>query len=201
MSCRVNSHMPSRAPAILRQCHVLRESPRGSRKKPNAGRSPTYRLWTADANSHMPCHAHAALCHGLQKSLSERLGRGMAYVNQTWPHCANQMGKTQSKPLAARHGRGTAWHVWISLNRHLTCMHLYAVNTTCTVVSTWAVVRVKDFVFACLGQQATTQTDVSHKLPITHGVVSLLQNYTPSSSEHKQEVCFLLHRLPVLCVY
>jgi hypothetical protein len=36
-------------------------------------------------------------------------GRGMAYVNQTRPHCVNQMGKTQSKPLAERHGKGTAW--------------------------------------------------------------------------------------------
>ena len=34
---------------------------------------------------------------------------GMASVNQTRPHCVNQMGKTHSKPLAARHGRGTAW--------------------------------------------------------------------------------------------
>jgi hypothetical protein len=26
-------------------------------------------------------------------------------MNQTWPHCINQMGKTQSKPLAGeRHG-------------------------------------------------------------------------------------------------
>jgi hypothetical protein len=33
----------------------------------------------------------------------------MASVNQTRPHCVNQMGKTHSKPLAARHGRGTAW--------------------------------------------------------------------------------------------
>jgi len=24
-------------------------------------------------------------------------------------HCVNQMGKTYYKPLAARHGRGTAW--------------------------------------------------------------------------------------------
>jgi len=31
----VNSHMPCRAPAMLRQCRVLRESPRGSRKYPN----------------------------------------------------------------------------------------------------------------------------------------------------------------------
>jgi hypothetical protein len=39
IACRaVNSHMPCRASAMLRQCRVLRESPRGSRKKPNAGR-------------------------------------------------------------------------------------------------------------------------------------------------------------------
>ena len=31
----VNSHMPCRAPALLRQCRVLRESSRGSRKYPN----------------------------------------------------------------------------------------------------------------------------------------------------------------------
>jgi hypothetical protein len=30
-----NSHMPCRAPALLRQFRVLRESPRGSRKYPN----------------------------------------------------------------------------------------------------------------------------------------------------------------------
>jgi hypothetical protein len=35
-------------------------------------------------------------------------GNGMASVNQTRPHCVNQMEKTHSKPLAARHGRGTA---------------------------------------------------------------------------------------------
>jgi hypothetical protein len=103
----VNSHIPCRAPAILRQCCVLRESPRGSRKypncsvtdwnasgknlrgiprgstkKPNAGRSPTCRLWTADANSDKPCHApcsaHAALCRGIKKSLSDWHGLGMS---------------------------------------------------------------------------------------------------------------------------
>jgi hypothetical protein len=31
----------------------------------------------------------------------------MECVKQTRPHCVNQMGKTQSKPLAERHGRGT----------------------------------------------------------------------------------------------
>ena len=38
----------------------------------------------------------------------ERHGHGMASVNQTRPRCVNQMGKTHSKPLVARHGRGTA---------------------------------------------------------------------------------------------
>ena len=36
-------------------------------------------------------------------------GHGMTSVNQTRPHCVNQMGKTHSKPLAAQHGRGMAW--------------------------------------------------------------------------------------------
>jgi hypothetical protein len=36
-------------------------------------------------------------------------GRGMANVNQTRLHCVNQMGKTYSKTLEERHGRGTAW--------------------------------------------------------------------------------------------
>ena len=34
MPC-VNPHMPRRAPAVLRQCPVLRECPHGSRKYPN----------------------------------------------------------------------------------------------------------------------------------------------------------------------
>jgi hypothetical protein len=32
-----------------------------------------------------------------------RHGHGMASVNQTQPHCVNQMGNTHSKPLAAQH--------------------------------------------------------------------------------------------------
>ena len=37
-------------------------------------------------------------------ALSEH-GMGMASVNQTQPQCVNQIGKTYSKPLPARHGR------------------------------------------------------------------------------------------------
>jgi hypothetical protein len=53
----------------------------------------------------------AVLCCDLEKNGMVRAwhGRGMASVNQTRPHCVNQMGKTHSKPLAARNGRGTAW--------------------------------------------------------------------------------------------
>jgi hypothetical protein len=136
ISCRVNSRMPCRNPAILRQYRVFHENPRGSRKysncysysltdryasdnnlrgtpcgsrkMPNMGWSLTCRLWTADANSYMPCPCtcrvhvasmspHAALCRGLEKPLSERhggglarvrYGRGITCVNQTRPRCS-----------------------------------------------------------------------------------------------------------------
>ena len=48
---------------------------------------------------------------------TEKNGMGMASVNHIRLHCVNQMGKTQSKPLAARHGRGRACCVWNGLNR------------------------------------------------------------------------------------
>ena len=77
----------------------LRGTPHISQKKQKAGRLPTGRLSTA------------VLCSGLEKNGMVRAwhGHGMASVNQTRPHCVTQMGKTHSKPLAARHGRGTAW--------------------------------------------------------------------------------------------
>jgi hypothetical protein len=86
----------------------------------------------------MPCHAHALLCHGLEKSLSERHGhgvararhgRGTACVKQTRPHCVNHMGKTQSKPLAAWHGMGTAWE------RHGMCVLAFMVPSDGCMIS------------------------------------------------------------------
>jgi hypothetical protein len=58
---------------------------------------------------------------GLEKNGMVRAwhGRGMASVNQTRPYCVNQMGKTHSKPLAARHGRGKAWA------RHAMCKSVF----------------------------------------------------------------------------
>jgi hypothetical protein len=48
----------------------------------NAGRSPTCRFWTADANSHILCRSLGIplprTCRGLERSLSERHIRGMA---------------------------------------------------------------------------------------------------------------------------
>src|SRR5215510_7917060 len=74
---------PCREPAILRQCCVLRESPCGR-----------------------PCR-HPAV-KGVFVAWQ---GNGMVCVNQTRPHCVYQMGKSQSKPFAGRHGMGTAWYV------------------------------------------------------------------------------------------
>ena len=47
----------------------------------------------------------AVLCCGLEKNgmVGAWHGHGIASVNQTRPHGVNQMGKTYSKPLAARH--------------------------------------------------------------------------------------------------
>jgi hypothetical protein len=46
---------------------------------------------------------------------------GMTSVNQTRPHSVNHMEKKHSKPLAARHGRGTVWawhgHGMLCVNR------------------------------------------------------------------------------------
>ena len=57
----------------------------------------------------------------------------MASVNQTRPHCVNQMGKTHSKPLAARHGRGKAWawhgHGMLCVNRPLLFPFVLHVST------------------------------------------------------------------------
>jgi hypothetical protein len=47
----VDGNIRNASPATTFYSNNLRGTPRGSRKKPNTGRSPTCRLWTADANS------------------------------------------------------------------------------------------------------------------------------------------------------
>ena len=83
------------------------------------------------SDSHLPCRAHAIpdhaillkataqyghlstaeLCRDLEKNgiAGAWHGYGMASVNKTRPHWVNKMGKIHSKPLATRHGMGTAW--------------------------------------------------------------------------------------------
>ena len=86
---RANSHIPRCAPAILRQCYVLRESPRLAGKpelpivklRVVVGRN---RTW---ANRPQAVEKH-----------------GIVYVNQTRSHCVMQMRRTQSKLLATRTG-------------------------------------------------------------------------------------------------
>ena len=70
----------------------------------------------AVSDSHLPYHAptmpffsRPQPCCAVALRRTTWSKHGMASVNQTRPHCVNQMGKTRSKPLAARHGRGTAW--------------------------------------------------------------------------------------------
>jgi len=85
-----------------------------------AGRNRT-RAGSPQAVSRRPCCAVALR----RTAWSAWHGRGMASVNQTRPHCVNQMGKTHSKPLAARHGKGTAWvrhgHGMLCVNRPYGC--------------------------------------------------------------------------------
>jgi hypothetical protein len=135
MRIKLDLHTPSRSHAVPisfpSRSHAV-PLPRPSHS-PKAGGSPTCRLRTADANSHMPCRSHAALCGGLERPLSERHirgtsgerhGNGVSCFNQTQLHCVNQIWKTQSKPIAERHGRGTAWYVWISLKSYETVSSL-----------------------------------------------------------------------------
>jgi len=64
-----------------------------------------------DRTKHKFIPSTAVLCCGLEKNgmVGTLHGHGIASVNQTRPHCVNQMGKTHSKPLVARHGTGTEW--------------------------------------------------------------------------------------------
>ena len=81
-----------------------------------AGRSRT-RVRSSQAVSRRPCCAVALR----RTALSEPgMGGGKTSVNQTRPYCVNQMGKTHSKLLAARHGRGMAWA------RHAMCQSVFS---------------------------------------------------------------------------
>jgi hypothetical protein len=76
----------------------------------------------ADANSYIPCPCpcravpwpwEVAFKKAWSWHGSGAAWLGVACVNETRPHFVNKMGKTRSKPLDARHGRGmgTVWSV------------------------------------------------------------------------------------------
>jgi hypothetical protein len=75
----VDGNILTASPATILYSDNLHGILCGSWKKPNMGRLPTCCFWTVDANSHLPRRSHATLCHGLEKSLSERYGHGMAW--------------------------------------------------------------------------------------------------------------------------
>ena len=75
-----------------------------------AGRSRS-RAGSPQAVSQRPCCAVALRRTEWSEMAWARHGHGMASMNQTRPQCVNQMGKTHSKPFAARHGIGTACYV------------------------------------------------------------------------------------------
>ena len=78
------------------------------------------RSWTQAVRPHA---ISRRTCCAVALRRTARHGRGLASVNQTRPHCVNQMGMTHFKHLAARHGRGMACvrhgHGMLSVNRPL----------------------------------------------------------------------------------
>ena len=81
-------------------------------------------------------------------------GHGVASVNQTRSHCVNQMGKTHSKPLAARHGRGTAWarhgHSMLCVNRPLYSHGIYIYIYTCMYIYIYMYVIIYIYIRVCV---------------------------------------------------
>jgi hypothetical protein len=94
-------------PAILRQCRKRAGHPHAVSERPMLIH--TYHVVLIP----FPCREPAVTLRGRFQNgiFMAWQGNGMACVNQTWPHCVNQIGKTQSKPLAEGHGRGTARYV------------------------------------------------------------------------------------------
>jgi hypothetical protein len=92
LPCRANSHMQCCAPAKLRKCRVVRESPRGSRKKPKLADRPQ-----AVQSSHAMPFCAMALRSRLQTGMvGARQGHGVVCVNQTRSRCVIPMGETRN---------------------------------------------------------------------------------------------------------
>ena len=81
-------------PCLIHTCHAM--------PMPCSCHAPTMPFFSR------PQQSTAVQCCGIEKNgmVGAWHGHGMASVNQTRPHCVNQMGNTHSKPLAPRHGHG-----------------------------------------------------------------------------------------------
>jgi hypothetical protein len=125
MPCRVNSHTPcsfvkvrvvtgnnrTAAPTIKRismllvttfvELRVVAGRSRTWARRPHAVSGRPMLIHTRHAMP-MPRYAVALRSRFENSVVVAWHGRGMACVNQKRLHCVNQMGKTQSKPLAAR---------------------------------------------------------------------------------------------------
>jgi hypothetical protein len=95
----LDGNIRNASPATTLYSNNLSGTPRGSRTKLNAGRSPTCHLWTADANSHILCRSHAAPMPRCAVVLRRRFQNGTVVA---WH--GNVMAWE-------RHGWRTAWYV------------------------------------------------------------------------------------------
>ena len=109
-----DSHLPCQANVMLRPCRSSQGHSTAQHSTSLDGRAV---LWPWEERHEK--NGMVGAWHGH--------GHGMASVNQTRPHCV--MGKTHSKPLAARHGRRTAWarhgKSVLCVDRPLVCQSLY----------------------------------------------------------------------------
>jgi hypothetical protein len=94
----VDGNIRNASPAATLYSNYLRETPRGSRKKPNSDRWLTCRLWAADANSHIPCRSHAAPMPRCAVALRSRFQKGMVMA---W----NGNGTGAARHVRIKHSR------------------------------------------------------------------------------------------------
>jgi hypothetical protein len=115
VSFKADSHIACRAHAVLLPCLAAE------------GLECVFPIWYTQCGRVWLTLAMPRPCHALTMPWpwEELHGQSMASVNQTRSHCVYQMGKTHSKPSAARRGRGTAW-AW-----HAICESAFSVPLCC----------------------------------------------------------------------
>jgi hypothetical protein len=118
-------------------------------------------------------------------------GNGMACLNLKQPHGVIQMGERQSKALAERHGRGTAWYVWISLTAPYTLSvqlsdftvwhHTWRKNWVNSAVLTGNSAGLETVLSSCLSHRELRSSPRE-----SHSFLTLPANTTMASSQGTQ---------------